>query len=567
VTSDSDSPFGKKDIHAAKLEAPIKPFGVHENFFWRVSESIKTSDDVNAFVSYHEYAHTILFGNTSFGKICTLYSTLAQKFPSESDVYKQKYLYLIDNSEIAQEGFAVWYSMIPFMNNQDSTYAASLLNEFEEYHDYYEMTRRLLPGNLSGVLGNIAVIGSLIYCFQSKSILDHVILNFDSIDHSLINKYDFPDARFLYLIQNLNARELSDAMNTYIESLENVDIRKGLTDLLSGEFDINNTQTKGINEHAFLDLINVVVSFLADKFETELGPTIEISLHKQYNDDLIKLINRKIYLAGRSDVILNNRATFESADLEMLWAFEAEVIEFFPHEIKCSIVFPSMLGEDYWDEIFHYYKSDYHILIQGLQPAYIIDQYSFLYPEQKEWLEQREDVTCIRLTTKDSEGIYVVIIPFETPEELMVYLHEKPYDIPIFASIRLSLLFNKEWCKIWKPFLENNCSSVYYINDESFVNALTKYYVECKRVSYAYFSSGTIYKPIHCFVFESEDLDDEHLSVIIPCSEAVARIALNVIEKQFSNFGSDSNLEDKHLPDVSRILGHMIVEERHWNNA
>jgi hypothetical protein len=534
--------------------------GSYNQLQWSISPGNDSTDIISRIISIHEFLHNELNNITGYGFLLQAYAYLSREESQKKQFYKDVLRDLIGRCKLAHEAYATWIGITVFKNNIHDDLHVSVLENRDEYQYYYSCAEHMVEEFKSLFLKQQVVSASIRFCFQSSEIASYGIQHLEDFSFAALKNMEFPDSRFLYLLEKLPANFFKDSINEFIKNVTVAKEQSLLRDALNGNED-SIELLKIENNHLALGLMNKIYSKLQKHFDQINSPSLEDKEHMNYFENLLKQLDLICPLANSKNPLVLNVAP-DDFDRNMVLNFENETLMLSEAPLPCVILQADDMSETTILELLKGIGADPHLFIMGRNSLFLENQYQFKYDEDKEWFKNlKGPFTAIRYAGLIDGQRAVFIIPFATPEKLIALLKTKTADFPVLGCISISASFHVDWWKLWGDFFVEHCTFACLLTDVSPLYYIERIFPGKENISYSKIIIVANSITYTAMLFQVKEKEIVQILMLVPGSDMYCQVLHHYIKSRFPSFVNDTILTKDQGKYIPIILSHLVREE------
>jgi hypothetical protein len=552
--------FRKDDIEAILSYDGRGPAGVYNQLTWQVVSSNDTTHIMDQMVSVHEFMHNELNNTTAYGFLLQVYAYLAKENTPLQDHYTNVLEELVESCRTAHEVYATWMSISLLSENMNDQLHLQLLDDNEEYMDYYMCADAIVKSVPDNYLRRHIVTAIISICFQSKPITDAVLANIEAFDPDIFNINEFPNQRLSILAKESSKIDWMAMLKTFTETQKELPWYRLLTDALGGNGD-DWALTHPDNEENSSTLIRFIYDRLVDKLNAQGLLSLPYLEHMPYFKQLLPLLD-KIAPFNQSANPLTINSKPDDITRSVLQNFENETQLFTMEPLTCILLWPDDILAATKAQILSGTGDSPHIFVVGRTHFFMKKQYTFPIQGDTDWCNTNNGAfTAIRYAQVIEGHRFVIYVPFSDPEKLHTFIKEKPTDIPVLGSISATACYFADWWGKWECFFTVNCFSACILLDISPLHYIEQICLNTEDLLYVKFDIRLETNKRSGMVFQLRANGQTSALLLAPCSEIHLRGLHYYIKTHFSKFENKLDLPEEHLQNIPIILSHIFREE------
>jgi hypothetical protein len=537
--------------------------GSYNQLQWIVHPGDDYTNLISRIISVHEFLHNDLNNITGFGFLLQGFAYLSREDTDQKERYGDILHSLVQSCTLAHEAYATWISINIFKAHHQELLEKKILDKNKEYQRYYHFADRLVRNVKSIFLRQQVVGASIRFCFQSRKIAEYGIRNLFSFDIDAVSPSEFPDKRFLYLINHLPDTLFSDIIARYILNMDDGREKEFLREAFNGNEPVSELIDPGNDDLA--ETVSAQIYFALQEHFNHLGsPSLE---NKEEHLTYFKHMLRELDLIcpfdkSRNPLFLNNAP--DDSDRSVLINFENETVMLSQKPLSCIILQPNHITDKTRTEILNGFGEEPHLFIMGRYRPFLHNQYIFMHKEDEEWfMNSSEFFTFIRYAGElDGERV-VVMIPFDEPAKLVQFLDQRKTGLPVLGCIATSTSFNDTWWETWGDFFNQHCTFCCLLADISPLYYIEKVFPGAESVTYTYITLKAPAVTYTGMLFQAKNGTELKMTMLAPGSYVYCQALDYYIKTRYAAYVNEDFTKgmQNYLPI---IFSHVVREEHTW---
>lgn len=538
--------------------------GSYNHLYPAINPAYAADDYLNFLISVHERTHADLNSISCYGQYLSILALLQfQNSSTVNPVFSAKQRLLLQYCKTTHEVCATYVSVATYLEILKPEKPENPLVDNREYMYYYTLGEKLV-GHIPGFYIQSTFIQALCgYCFLSNSITNELLKGVTLFEASKCRSAEFPDERLSFLLKNIHQLDAVGIVEAFLSrpafAEHGAFLLEDLSGTLFGELILQNEQLNVLRElHIY------ITDVLCSQFDKYCGESLSFNAARALLPDIIEAVKKEFPEEKETMQWITLRKDEKAIDRSFFLQFENEKIQVWSSKPLCILILSGEVPPQFKNDLFENNAAEAHLMLQLVFTPDLLQQYDFVYPEDKEWLEGADNIMLVvkQATANDDNRPLVYILAFESPESVISFFHEKPALYPIFGMMSLTAFAVCEsrdngWPHFFKSFCWSYCS----INDISLLLLLEEDLVYKQGVSYYIIAADVLSTTYSSLVFFIQNDIGNVDYMVVPGSVLFISYAESYISKKYPEFTLIKEEPEFLKEMVQRVLGHIFTEQ------
>lgn len=557
--------FRKHDIEEQLGYGSGARSGSYNQLQWSIRPGNDYTNLEARIISIHEFLHNELNNITGYGFLLQAYAYLSREKCGKQEFYQDLLCDLVGNCREAHEAYATWTGFTVFKRSDDDDIETRILEGNHEYLAYYNKADCLARGFESLFIKQQVVSAGIRFCFQGKKIAAYGLNNLETFQLDNVAETDFPNHRFNYIINCLPDDFFRSCVLSFIRTLNDSAAFSLLMDAFNGK---DNTQEllKMENDHLARGLMSAVYAELRKHFDEFDSPSLnDREEHLTYFANLLKHLDIIFPFSQSSNPLFLNQVP-DDYDRSVALNFENETLILSEKPLPCIILRVEGMSESTRAEILKGMGAEPHLFIMGRYSSFLKEQYRFKYKEDEEWFSSfNAPFTCIRYAGWFGNERTVVLVPFNTPDQLNRFLEAKSDGFPLLGCVSISAAYHKDWWALWGDFFTAHCSFSCLLLDVSPLYYIEQVFPDEELVTYTKIILSAEETVFTALLFEVKEAGNTKAIMLAPATDVHCQILHHYIITRHPSYVNNQSLSQEAGAYIPTMLSHVMREEHTYS--
>lgn len=444
--------------------------GVNNHRNWTSSPGKKHRDMLAHLVSIHESYHTMLNSTSAYGLLLLAYSQGAKNALKDQEKFGAVFRLLMPSCAFTHEWGATFPSMMVMLAEGFAGDVNEMLSRFPNYTVHYDAAEALVKDIPGYHLKQLVILMATGAAMQGKAVGEAALRHPLDFSLSMVRAVDLPDNRLKKIRQQFSPADIrrlaEDLLQEVTGSEYEAFVKHELTAPRQPAYatsPIFQAVTGAISLHFY--------KAFQDFFDRQSLATYGFEEHMNYGAQLIQTLEPYFDQEKSKDFFEVSPYDLERLSLATM---ETEAITLADPKRQCYLLFPGQVHEALRLDLL---RGDAlrNLVVMFRHSLAIRKQYQFRESAHDAWLGQNSRTICFVRTVINMDGlVVVVIIPFEDPGSLGVFLEGRPAGTNVIGCFSLTAFEDRRW---WEEQLREMCEHVpeiLLLNDESLLYNLDR---------------------------------------------------------------------------------------------